>query len=92
MRQGFRCQELLKLLTPSFLYIYYMYPLAINIIQEPQRKTRKILLEINAEKFERLAASFGLFNPDFIASLEKAENDYKHGRVKKIKSLRELRK
>src|SRR4030042_1937697 len=73
-------------------HIPYMYPLAINIIQEPQKKTKKFLLELDAEKFERLAANFGLFNPDFIESLRKAEDDYKHGRVKKIKSLREIRK
>ena len=53
---------------------------------------RKILVEMDVEKFERLAASLGLFNPEFLKSLERAEKDYKTGRVKKIKALKELRK
>ena len=47
---------------------------------------------IDAEKFERLAASFGLFNPDFLKSVNRAENDYHSGRTKKISSLRSLRR
>jgi len=53
---------------------------------------RKILIEMDSEKFERLAANLGLFNPEFLKSLERAEKDYKAGRIKKIKSLKELRK
>jgi len=55
-------------------------------------RARKIRVEIDAEKFEKLAASFGLFNPEFLASLERSERDYKAGRVKKMSSLRALRK
>ena len=54
--------------------------------------SRKILVEMDADKFERLAANFGLFNPNFLESLDRAENDYRYGRITKIKSLRELRK
>ena len=46
---------------------------------------------MDAEKLERLAAACGLFSPDFLKSLEQAERDYKAGRVRKIKSLKELR-
>ena len=53
---------------------------------------RKILVEMDAERFEKLAASLGLFNSEFLKSLDRAEKDYKTGRVKKIKSLEELRK
>lgn len=49
---------------------------------------RKVLVEMDAEKFERLMASLGFFNPDFLKSLERAEKDYKTGRFKKIKSLK----
>lgn len=52
---------------------------------------RKILVEMDAEKFERLAASLGLFGSKFLKSLNRAEKDYKEGKVKKIKSLKELR-
>ena len=52
---------------------------------------RKILVELNAEKFERLASSLGFFNTEFLESLEKAEKDEKQGKIRKIKSLKELR-
>ncbi|MFH0856391.1 MAG: hypothetical protein V1860_00640, partial [bacterium] len=68
-----------------------MASLLLNI-KEPKKKTKKILLELDAEKFERLAANFGFFNYDFIKSLHKAEQDYKLGNVKKINSLKDLRK
>jgi len=47
---------------------------------------------MDADKFERLAADLGLFSPEFLKSLNRAEKDYKAGRIKKIKSLKELRK
>lgn len=53
---------------------------------------RKILVEMDAERFEKLAASLGFFSPEFLESLDRAEKDYKTGRIKKIKSLKELRK
>ena len=54
--------------------------------------SRKILVEMDADKFERLAANLGLFNPEFLESLDRAEKDYKADRITKIKSLKELRK
>ena len=53
---------------------------------------RRILIEMDAEKFEKLAASLGLFSPEFLKSLDRAEKDCRAGRIKKIKSLKELRK
>lgn len=50
-----------------------------------------ITIKIDANKFEKLAATFGFFNPDFLKSLNRAEKDFKNGSTKKIKSLRELR-
>ncbi|MFQ6049879.1 MAG: hypothetical protein ACE5J0_02460 [Candidatus Paceibacterales bacterium] len=54
-------------------------------------KTKKFLVEIDAERLERLAAGLGLFSPDFLKSLDRAEKDYKAGRTRKIKSLKDLR-
>lgn len=54
--------------------------------------SRKIRIEVDADKFERLAADFGLFNPDFLKSLDRAEGDYRAGRVEKITSLKALRR
>lgn len=68
-----------------------MASLAVTIKPETN-KPRKILIELDAEKFERLAANFGFFNPEFLKSLERAEKDYQTGKIRKIKSLKDLRK
>lgn len=54
-------------------------------------RSRKILVEIDADKFERLAADLGLFSSGFLKSLERSDKDYKTGRIKKIKSLKEIK-
>ncbi len=63
--------------------------LAVTLKPKTQKK---ILVELDAEKFERLAAHLGLFNSDFLKSLEKAETDFRAGRIRKISSLRQVRK
>jgi hypothetical protein len=64
----------------------------LNLAIRPQTKTsKKILVEINAGQFERLAANFGFFNQGFLDSLDKAEADIRAGRVYKIRSLKQLR-
>ncbi len=57
-----------------------------------KQKSSNLVVEMDAGRFEKLAASFGMFNPDFLKSVKRAESDYKKGRVKKIKSLKELTK
>ena len=54
--------------------------------------SRKITVELDADKFERLAASLGLFSKSFLRSLEKAEEDYREGKTRIVPSLRVLRK
>ncbi len=61
----------------------------ITLLDSPTAK--KIRVEIDADKLERLAASLGFFNPDFVESLERAEKDYKAGRVRRVRSLKGLR-
>ena len=68
-----------------------MEPLTINI-KNSRGAGHKVLIELNADKFERLAANFGFFGADFLKSLGQAENDCRAGRIRKVKSLRELRK
>ena len=51
---------------------------------------QKLVVEFDATRFEKLAADFGFFNPEFIKSLERAETDERLGRVRKIISLKEL--
>jgi len=56
------------------------------------KNPKKILVEMDFEKFERLVANLGFFNQDFLKSVDLAEKDYKNGRIKKIRSLGELRR
>ncbi len=60
-------------------------------IKTEKEKKGKILLELDANKFEKLAAVLGFFNSDFLESLDRAENDYATRRIRKVKSLKELR-
>ena len=53
---------------------------------------RKVIVELVFFQLERLASHLGFYNPGFLQSLDRAEQDYKAGRVRKVASLRELRK
>ena len=52
---------------------------------------RKFLVEIDANRLEKLASALGLFNPEFLESLDRSEKDYSAGKYRKVKSLKELR-
>jgi len=66
---------------------------SLTITIKPRtNQAKKILVEMDVEKFERLATDLGFFSPEFLKSLDRAEKDYRAGRFKKIKSLKELRK
>ena len=56
-----------------------------------QSRKNHVVVEMDAERFERLAADFGLFSRDFLASRARAERDIKAGRLTKIKSLKDVR-
>ena len=60
-------------------------PLTLTKIQ------KKITVTFNQDRFERLADNLGFFSNDFLQSLTRAENDIRHGRLKKLRSLRDLR-
>ncbi len=65
---------------------------SLNItIKEEKNRPRKVTIDLDVDKFEKLAALFGLFNPDFLRSLARAEKDYRAGRVTQLKSLKDLR-
>lgn len=65
--------------------------MSITLTVKQKVKNRKITVEMDAEKLERLAASFGFLSPNFLSSLDRAEKDYAAGRYRKIKSLRDLK-
>lgn len=63
----------------------------MNIIDTTIKKVgTKLTLELNADRLERLAASFGFFNDAFLESVKRAERDYRTGRTRKIISFDEL--
>lgn len=64
--------------------------LTLTVKPKTSRGRKKFIVEMDADKLERMAAAFGLFNPEFLESVERAEEDYRHGRVRTIRSLREL--
>ena len=65
--------------------------LTFTIKPKIARRQKKFVVEIDADKLERMAAAFGMLNPEFLASVERAEEDYRHGRVHDVESLEELR-
>jgi hypothetical protein len=67
-----------------------MVSLSLTIKQG--KKSSKKIVEFDVDQFERLAAAFGMFNPDFLKRLDKAERDIKAGKIKKINSLKDLDK
>ena len=64
----------------------------IAITVKPIGKGRKVIVELDANRLERLASNLGFYSSDFIKSVERAEKDYRAGRVKKVSSLRHLRR
>ena len=60
----------------------------LTILQKP--KSRKITVDINLDKWERLADVFGFYQPSFLKSISKSLKESRSGRVRKIESLNEL--
>ncbi len=77
--------------TLSSQYTYFMANLSINISTPHKEQSRRTLrVEINADRLEQLAASFGLFSDEFLESVHRAEKDVRKGKIKKISSLADL--
>ena len=53
---------------------------------------RKVIVELDANRIERLASNLGFYGLDFLKSVDRAERDYRAGRVHEVASLSELRK
>ena len=51
----------------------------------------KFRVEMDIDKFERLADALGLYNSEFLKTLERSEKDYREGRYRKVNSLKDLR-
>lgn len=65
---------------------------SLNVtIKEKNNKFHKAVVEFDADKFEKLASVFGFYSSEFLKSVARAEKDIRAGRVREIKSLKELR-
>lgn len=56
-----------------------------------QKSNRKINVEIDLNQWEKLADVFGFYRPEFLKTLKQSLKESKQGRVRKIKSLSELK-
>ncbi|MGB7593595.1 MAG: hypothetical protein WCD04_05690 [Terriglobia bacterium] len=59
---------------------------------ERKPKCKRIIVEIDADKLERLAASLGLFSSSFLDSMSRSEEEIALGKTKRLRNLRELRR
>jgi PHD/YefM family antitoxin component YafN of YafNO toxin-antitoxin module len=57
-------------------------------ITKKNKKTYTI--EFDADRWERIAAALDLFSDEFLEDIEAAEKDLKEGRIREIKSFRDL--
>ena len=55
-------------------------------------KSKRIIVEIDADRLERLAASLGLLSRSFLDSISRSEEEIALGKTKRLRSLRELRR
>jgi len=62
----------------------------LDIAIRKRQKVKVYNIQIDLAKFENLAASFGFFNPSFLESLERAEQDIAKGRTKKLRTFKQL--
>jgi len=53
---------------------------------------RRIIVEMDAERFERMASDFGFFRPEFLESLDRAEQEISQKKIKRLRSLKDLRR
>ncbi len=66
--------------------------LMATITVERRPKSKRVMIEIDADKLERLAASLGLLSPSFLNSISRSEEEIALGKSKRLRGLRELRR
>ena len=60
-------------------------------IRSITRGKEKVRVELDAERFERLAAGLGFFNSEFITSIDRAEQEIAQRKTKRLRNLKDLR-
>jgi len=61
----------------------------ITILEKPGTRG-KARIEIDLNRWERLADVFGFYRPEFLKTLKESLRESKTGRIRKVKTLREL--
>ncbi len=80
-------------LTWLIFFIYMLSSIYMAGLPMTFSKTRsKITVELDRNRLERLAGDLGFFSTEFLASLDRAEEDIRAGRTRTVNSLRTLRK
>lgn len=63
---------------------------ALNFNIQQKTNGRKIIVEMDIDKFEKLAADLGFFQPEFIKSVDRAEREIIQKKTKRLRSLKDL--
>lgn len=70
-----------------------MHDMAIASMEISIRpNAKRVRVELDAAQFERLAADLGLFSRKFLTSIERAEQEIRRGKARRLRSLRDLRR
>ncbi len=64
---------------------------SLTITAKPAAK-RRITIELDANRFERLAADLGLLRKEFIDSVDHAEQEIVQGKARRLHSLKDFRR
>lgn len=64
----------------------------LTLTIRPKLNHKRVVIELDADRFERLAANLGFFHPEFLKSLDRAEREITAGKTKRLKNLRVLRR
>lgn len=65
---------------------------SLTLTIKPSQKRKRVSIELDADRFERLAANLGLFRKEFLESLARAEREVSQRRTHRLRSLRDLRR
>ena len=64
---------------------------SLTVTIKPSQKRKKVSVELDAARFERLAANLGMFRKEFLESLAQAERELSQGKTHRLESLHNLR-
>ena len=55
------------------------------------KKAKTYTIELDANRFERVAAALGMFSDEFLLSIAQSEKEIRAGKTKRLRSLSDLR-